>query len=255
MLLLGYHVLSAANDRRGWIQGNQIAMAKKKYSRFSQRTVVVIATSITVMFFAFLIFAFGSVRGVEFSPTHFQTRTFSVYEIPLLKLQISPIRRETPLQSKTVNFLYAQNYLNRPTGIAPAEWHLSQLSRSGMGAYEADAYLLTQQLEFQNWRSSTQDTHWEEWSKNNPAIAKVLWPTIQQLAIRELYILMPQIFDDALSATNEVVFKKQVDDYLRTHYAELVTELRSAKRDHIADELLKEALFDYPTDPALLKLK
>ncbi len=83
----------------------------------------------------------------------------------------------------------------------------------------------------------------------------MLWPTIRQLAIRELYILMPQVFDYALGTDNDIELKKQIDDYLRTSYAELVTEMRNAKRDQLANELLKEALYDYPTDPTLLKLK
>ncbi len=229
-------------------------MTKKKNSRLSQRVVVISATLITVLFLAFLILVFGSVEGVEFSPTHFETRRFSVYEIPLLKVQISPIHRDPAQQSNTVKYLFAQSYLQKPTA-APVDWHLAELSRSGTGTFEADAHLLTQQLDFDTWRASTQNGMWEEWSKKNPALATVLWPTIRQLANRELYILMPQIFDYALSSDNDLELKKQIDDYLRTNYAELVSEMRNAKRDQLADELLKEALYDYPTDPALLKLK
>ncbi len=229
-------------------------MTKKKNSPFTQRVVVISATLITVLFLAFLILVFGSVEGVEFSPTHFETRAFSVYEIPVLKIQISPIRREPAQQSSTAKFLFAQSYLQKPAG-APVDWHLAELSRSGMGTFEADAHLLTQPLDFDTWHTSTKNGLWEEWSRKNPSLATVLWPTIRQLAIRELYILMPQVFDYALGTDNDIELKKQIDDYLRTSYAELVTEMRNAKRDQLANELLKEALYDYPTDPTLLKLK
>ena len=229
-------------------------MTKKKTSRFTQRVVVISATVITVLFLGFLILVFGQVRGLEFSPTHFETRAFSVYEIPILKIQISPIHRQSATQSSTVTYLFAQSYLQKPKG-APFDWHLAELSRSGLGAFEADAHLLTEQLDLHTWQNSSQSSHWVEWSTKSPALAKVLWPTIQRLAKRELYILMPQIFEYALSATSDVELQKQIDDYLRTNYAELVSEMRNAKREQIADELLKEALYDYPTDPALLKLK
>ncbi len=228
--------------------------SNKKSGRFTRRVVAITATIITVLFFAFFIVVFGSVEGVEFSPTHFETRNFSVYEIPVLKIQVTPIHREAASQSNTVRYLYAQSYLRKPAG-SPTDWHLVQLSRSGLGAYEADAKLLTKHLELSIWNSSTGGPHWEEWSKQNAALAKVLWPVIQRLALRELYILMPPIFELAVNADSDVELDRQISQYLRTSYAELITEMRSAKQQTIADELLKEALYDYPTDPALLKLK
>ena len=41
----------------------------------------------------------GNISGTEFSPTHFQQRDFGFYEIPLIHLQISPIKRSASTPS------------------------------------------------------------------------------------------------------------------------------------------------------------
>jgi len=200
-----------------------------------------------------VILMFGGVSGVEFSPTHFQSRRFTVMEIPWLKIQISPIQR-TSNTLGTSQYLVAQSLISSPKG-PPIEWHLVELSRGAMQISPADAKLLVDQLELRRDSTSGSNEFWEDWSVKEQAKAKVLWPIVQKLAIRELYILLPKIFTIALDAKDDAALRQSIDEYLRTSYRELVTEMRSTGRTELADELLAEAILDYPDDAKLQELR
>lgn len=118
----------------------------------------------------------------------------------------------------------------------------------------ADAKLLTDQLELLKDNTTGSDKFWEDWSVKEPAKAKVLWPIVQKLAIRELYILLPKIFTIALDAKDDAALRQSIAEYLRTSYRELVTEMRSIGRTELADELLAEAIVDFPDDAKLQEL-
>lgn len=205
-----------------------------------------------------IVLVFGRVTGVEFSPDRFETRRFSVHEIPILKIQISPIRRTTS-QSATARYLLAKSLIQPPKANAsqPAAntWHLVELSRGGMSQFSADAKLLTDQLEAYVRHQNKPGEFWHNWSTSEPKKAQVLWPAIQKLAQRELYILVPRIFSMAINAKDETTLKLQIDEYLRENYAGLVVEMRDAQRPELADDLLAEALGDYPDDKQLQALK
>jgi hypothetical protein len=203
--------------------------------------------------FALVILTFGGVSGTEFSPTHFQSRTFTVREVPWLRMQISPIRR-TASQLSTSQYLVAQSLIQPPKG-SPSVWHLVGLSRGAMQESPADAKLLTDQLELAIDGSTGGNAFWHDWSIREPAKAKVLWQTVQKLAIRELYILLPTIFASALDAKDDTVLRRSIDDYLRTSYHELVMEMRSTGRTELASELLAEAILDFPDDAKLQELR
>ena len=200
-----------------------------------------------------LIWLFGGVSGTEFSPTHFQVRRFTVQEIPWLKMQISPIRR-TSSQLSAAQYLVAQKLIQQPQG-PPNQWHLVELLRGGMQQSPADAKLLIDQLELITVPNQGNNAYWHDWSMNEPAKAQVLWPVIQKLAIRELYILLPKIFAHALAAKDDSALRLWIDDYLRTSYGELVTEMRNTDRAELADELLSEAILDFPDDAKLQALR
>ena len=76
-----------------------------------------------------------------------------------------------------------------------------------------------------------------------------------KLAIRELYILLPKIFAHALAAKDDTALRQWIDDYLQTSYGELVTEMRNTGRAELADELLSEAILDFPDDVKLQALR
>ncbi len=234
-------------------------MASKKAGR-RWRTFIVLLICVGVAGMVGLVMLlFGSVSGIEFSPANFESRRFTVREIPWLQIQITPIQR-THKQSSTARYLVAQSLI-QPAKSSPSDWHLVQLSRGGMSTNDADAKLLTDQLEmhFDNSNStgsnSTTNEYWHNWSINDPAKAKIFWPIVQKLASRELYILMPRLFSLAVDAQDDQALQQSIDTYLRANYFDLVTEMRNAKRTELADELLAEAMTDYPDDEKLQGLR
>ena len=64
---------------------------------------------------------FGKVSGEEFSPTKFQRRIFSYVEIPLLKIQVSPISRDDKT-SDLEKYLVKNKLLGTPA--KEARWDL-----------------------------------------------------------------------------------------------------------------------------------
>lgn len=230
-------------------------MAKKNSGRVWRVFAVTLVCSGVAVMLGLVILLFGSVSGTEFSPTHFETRRFSVREIPWLQIQISPIHRSS-LPSATTRYLIAQSLIH-PVSGPPKEWHLVELTRGGIRQSEADAKLLTDQLElvaYPRQTSSQSNEFWHDWSIDQPAKAKVLWPAVQKLAVRELYILIPRLFSSAVDAADEAVLQQAIDEYLRSSYLELITDMRNADRQELADELLAEALVDYPDDANLRAL-
>lgn len=160
---------------------------------------VTVSGGLIVLFLAGIIYFLGRVQGREFSPTHFEIRQFSFTEIPLLRLQITPINRVSET-SGLRNYLTTSSLILRPGG-QPTEWQIVELSRFGGGSTPADAKLLTDFLDTDTVRHATYgQQHWHQWSTQNPQHAAVLWPVIQKLAQRELYVFIPSVFQIADAA-------------------------------------------------------
>lgn len=204
--------------------------------------------SVIVVVLAAVLLFFGHVEGREFAPTHFQTRSFSYLEIPLLKLQITPIRRITESSPLTA-YLHTAGMIQRPQG-QPTQWHLVEVYRPGVPDSSADAELLTQFLEQYRFDGSGRaNLYWHAWSTAHPALAAVLWPKVQQLAQRELYLLIPELFRIANQATAADALAREIDAYLKSSYAGLIGDFRAAGNDAVAEALKQEAIADYPDDP------
>ena len=236
--------------------GDGMVMAKKNSGRAWRVFVVALVCSGVALMLALVVLLFGSVSGTEFSPTDFQTRRFTVREIPWLQIQISPIRR-IHSQSATTRYLIAQSLI-RPTSPRPQDWHVVELTRGGLSNTEADAKLLTDHLDLYVYRhhsNSGANEFWHNWSIDEPAKAKVLWPIVQRLATRELYILMPKLFSLAVDAKDEVVLREAVNEYLQASYIELIIEMRNTNRSELAAQLLAEARSDFPDNAELRALQ
>ena len=227
----------------------QSGKSSAKTNRVVKGWVTVIATVLICLVVGFVIRTQGSVSGFEFAPSHFEQRTFSFYEIPLIHLQITPIRRmgDTPQTAKYVRMTTLKNV---PKGRATT-WHLVSISRGLTGQTVADADLLMQHLQL----GDDQDPYWKSWSKQHPNHSAILWPIIQQLAKRELYVLIPMVFQIAeANADSSTQMQKTLDKRLAEEYVTLVKDMKEAKKDDIAAELLAEALVDYPNAPELNRL-
>ncbi|MEM9587669.1 MAG: hypothetical protein AAGA03_10340, partial [Planctomycetota bacterium] len=66
-------------------------MAKSR-SRRQRRLAILIAGLVCSLAMAMVVLFPGHVSGIEFAPSHFEARRFQFYELPLLQLQITPIR-------------------------------------------------------------------------------------------------------------------------------------------------------------------
>ena len=217
------------------------------------RVIVAVGVAGTLALF---VLVFGRVSGIEFSPSHFDIRQFSVQEIPFLEIQISPVRRD-PVSSATVQYLVAQSLIKPPPKGTPTDWQLVELSRGAGQNSTADAKLLLDQLQLEIDVRSTASSNefWHDWSIKEPAKAKILWPIVQTLAERELYILIPEIFTLAVDAGDGAELQQKADSHLRTSYVELVTEMRASNQPDLANSLLAEAIADYPGEEALQALR
>lgn len=217
----------------------------------SRRALIIICTLLSVLLIGAVVGIKGHVSGTEFAPSHFQTREFTFYEIPFLHIQITPIRRKDTT-GPIARQIRVKSWIVAPRGQKPSNWHLVSLSR-GPTATPAVASLLTSELELQGSAGS----FWENWNSDHPKRASALWPVVQRLADRELYVMIPELLllartlpgnDDAVKLT------AAIDRWLIDQYVGLVKDLRDADRIALADELLGEAMTDFPQSEALAGL-
>ena len=215
-----------------------------------RRWVIFVAAVVLSLLVLFVIRTQGYVKGTEFAPTHFQTREFSFYEIPFLHLQITPIwRKGTSYPS--ITYVRQSSLIPIAKG-APTDdqWHLVQISRGLSGTTPADAELLISRFQFYG-----SSGYWKQWSIDHPKKAAILWPVVQRLAKRELYVLTPLVFEIAQEENDVAKFALQIDRLLQREYLSIVRDMREAGRDKLAEALLDEAVSEYPDSTDLAKLK
>ena len=216
---------------------------RRKSSRTARVWILSITTVVLILFGLIVIQTQGNIKGTEFSPTHFQQRHFRFYEIPLIHLQITPIKR-TNSSNDTAIYLRQKSLIQTPTG-PPMVWHLAELSNNLGGTKKAPPMLLIDQLN----RFADDKGLWHQWSLDHPAHADFLWPIVQKLAKRELYILLPSLFEIAAMDQTAIELTQRCETYLTTEYENLIDDLLAAQRSDIAAQLLAEAKQDYPLDP------
>jgi hypothetical protein len=220
-----------------------------KKNRTVKRWFTVVATLVFILVLFIVVRTQGYVSGSEFSPTHFQQREFSFYEIPLIHLQITPIKRSSATPSTAI-YVRQNGLIATPAGT-PDYWHLVSISRGLTGSTPADAQLLIDQLEL----GDSGDEYWRTWSKDHPQQAKILWAVIQDLSVRELYILMPPLFELAQIDHSPEELKTAIDTRLQAEYVQLIKDMRDADRGELATALLSEALSDFPANEELQRLQ
>ncbi len=214
-----------------------------------RRWLIGIASFLLTLMLLAIVMIQGYVSGQEFSPTHFQQRDFSFYEIPLIHLQITPIRRSGSTPATAV-YIRQNSFIKNYTGV-PHTWHLVSISRGLTGSTDANAKLLLDPLKFQQAGSA----YWRQWTIDHAKHGHILWPVIQMLAQRELYILMPELFELAQLGQTPEQFDSNMNRFLQDQYLRLVQDMKAAGRAELAGQLLDEALSDFPDDPPLNKLR
>lgn len=210
------------------------------------RWVIVVAVLAIVATIALAVRMFGHVEGREFSPESFRHRDFELYEVPYLEVQISPIQRSIR-STDTATYLRQKGLVtNIPAksgdSTADPTWHLVRLTRGLRGSTHRDAKILTEQLDLQ----IVGDHYWKKWSVDHPKKAKVFWPVIQRLALRELYVLMPGLFEIAQREMSATELTETLDDRLQSDYRGLIADAKADGRDDLVDLFTEEFRTDFP---------
>jgi hypothetical protein len=179
---------------------------------------------------------FGAVHGTEFCPQTFQRRTYSLYELPIIGIQVTGIRREDVSQAAEL-FIASHKYITLPPSGATEDWHIIQGSR-GSNTSRGDAGILMQYLD----ATDGQDYHrWVKWSEEHPKLAPILWPAVQRLAQHELYIFVPDLFDLAKSIEDPVKLRQELDRTVASKLLFLGKRLLEREDAEAAKQVLDEA--------------
>jgi hypothetical protein len=187
-------------------------------------------------FVALITYWFGGVHGVELNPYSFARRSYSFYEVPIIRLQVRGIRRE-PVTCTAVDFLEQQKYV-ADSKKAPDVWHIVVGTRGASPPTIGNAEILADYLDAINAETMHQ---WVAWSEKNPKLAPALWKAVSRLAQEEQYVYLPDLFDLATSANDPAQFQAALNKAVATRLFELGLQLQ-AEDDHAqAKKYLAEA--------------
>ena len=196
----------------------------------------------------------GRVAGVEFAPSHFQSRRFSFYEIPLLHLQITPIKRER-FSHDIVRFI-RQTQLPPASG-EPSRWDVVRISQ-GPHDHPGDASLLLDALRWDHGVGKTK-RDWRSWTQTRPQDASWFWSVISRLANQEMYLVMPPLLEFAYFSAEEpsaaaagvpTDFQRQVVARMREQVDRLTSDLDADQRSDLAEMIREQWRSDFETELA-----
>jgi hypothetical protein len=181
-------------------------------------------------------FMFGAVHGTEFCPQTFERRSYSYYELPIVRIQVTGEKHED-LTGETEKCVTTNNWIST-SNTAKKDWHVLVGSRGSQVRRPGDAGILMKYLDA---IQSGKDYRWVRWSNDHQELAKVLWPTVQRLAIREMYLFVPDLFDLAKRIDNPAQLQQTLDQLLAQKLRFLANRLQAAGKTTDADQALQEA--------------
>jgi tetratricopeptide (TPR) repeat protein len=212
---------------------------------------IVLGTLAAALFVYVATLWFGGVHGTEFSPQTFERRSYSFYELPLVRWQVTAIRHDD-LTGTAETFLTTNGYLATPPAGAPQEWHIIVGSRGTKMFRKGDASILMQYLDAQD---SAEYHRWVKWSEDNPKLAKVFWPAVQRLARHDLYVFIPDLFLLAKMADYAVKLQAALDKLVAAKLLFLARRLQDRDEHAEAIKLLDEAIQLDPANKELPKAR
>ena len=154
---------------------------------------------LVVCFFGGLMFLFSTalIQGTEFSPNNFQTRTFSYSRVPGTKIVLTKTALGPAVSVTQTDVL---KHLKTISG-APV-WHVTTL------AGRSETHPSSTLVEALKQTNADRADYWGAWSNANPSLATVLWPFVQQLALKEFYFPIPDLLEAAEDAKNPNDFEE-----------------------------------------------
>jgi tetratricopeptide (TPR) repeat protein len=186
---------------------------------------------------------FGIVVGREFSPQLLQRREFRYYEIPVIRLKVTPISRSDET-SQLVRYLVGEGILQAKSPPDAVRWDLVQAHRGVLEERanliaQGDALILCRYLDAED---DERGKLWLQWSKKHPPLAKILWPVIAKLAREELYVFIPDVLAIVQETADPAELRSQINQVLLRKYLALADCQRELGRHEQAVELYSEAL-------------
>lgn len=180
--------------------------------RISPRVLVVVMSIIgfLVMLY-FITLLFGSVRGEEFAPDTFSRREFSYYQLPVVHIQVTPVRRVVR-PHELCQHLVKKAIIS--TTASESRWDLVIARRGGRRLRDGDALILWRYLDAADAEGKV---YWLKWTNDHPKLAKVLWPKVAQAARDELYTTVPQMFRLAWSLDDPLRLERDLNAILQSN--------------------------------------
>ena len=177
-------------------------MADLKQTRFPIRGIL-IAVCLLGLFLIFAMPYFAStmaIQGEEFCPQLFQKREFSYWRIPGTKVRVSQTSLTPGVSPSSKDIL---QYL---PAISQTDWQVTRV-RQGAVAKDFGPTILIERLQTIN---ADGVNFWDAWSFHNPKHAALLWPLVQQIAIKEMYFCIPELLANSEPGMDVKAFEKNL---------------------------------------------
>lgn len=233
------------------IMTQSTTQSRSSFSRFDLFVMLGVALFGLVLFATMLVAMLGYVKGTEFSPEAFDTRTFSFYRFPWSNWQLTPIYREVD----SPDLVVALRKKGFWSAAKPAKtWRLVRGIDGGRMIEDTDPSILMPYLES---RTPGYGLTWEIWSDKHPAAAKWMWPLVESVVQSDLYPILIDIFQSAQRSDGSLedlkaVMAARVEPRLR----EIVAAAKvsgSQERELAALRIISQS-FD-PTPDELVRFK
>lgn len=177
-------------------------MAELKQSRFPIRgALIFLGVAALILIFGLPYFAISiGIHGEEFCPQLFQKRDFSYSRIPGTNFRISSTTL-TPAVSPSSKAVLQHLPTNSQT-----DWQVSSVQQ-GSFSKEFGPKILIDHL-----RANNADglNLWDAWSFHNPKHAALLWPLVQQVALKDMYFCVPDLLQNSNAALDLETFEKNL---------------------------------------------
>lgn len=151
----------------------------------------------------FSVMAFGRVSGLEICAETLERRTFSFYEVPVIRWQVRPTYHND-VSGPVEKHLASQNLVKTP---AKKTWHVVSISRGAAGMRHGDAEILIRYLDARN---SNHDHAWLEWTKKNSKLAPHVWQGVCDLAVASEYTSIPDLMEVAQLAGDPIKAQAEI---------------------------------------------
>ncbi len=161
-----------------------------------------------------------TIEGREFSPYSFNIRAFRY--VTKIKTDNQPSSLVCPIE-------ISKHLSNSTVTSGTDRWDVVSF-RKGFATFDSqgEAAILIDAIGDQN---QIPGHEWKEWSSDNPPLAALLWPAVQQLAIHRAYFAIPELLELARISNTEKAIQAAVEKVSIQAAIDQANRLRSEKRD------------------------